>query len=118
MFPNGWPGIALLLLRAITGILLIHDTVFALQNESLLAGIIFHLTGVAAGILILVGLWTPLAGILIVGVELGIAISTAGSLRDFVVLTSLGAALAMLGPGVLSIDSLLFGRKRIGFRDR
>jgi hypothetical protein len=73
---------------------------------------------VAAGTLLLVGFWTPMAGVLVVIVELWIAFSRADSLRSSVVLASLGAALAMLGPGIRSVDARLFGRKRIAIRDR
>lgn len=73
---------------------------------------------IAAGILILAGLWTPMAGVLVVIVELWAALSRTDSLRASIVLASLGAALAMLGPGVRSIDARLFGRKRIDIPDR
>jgi putative oxidoreductase len=39
-------------------------------------------------------------------------------LRSCVMLAAVGAALAMLGPGVRSIDARLFGRKRIDIRER
>jgi hypothetical protein len=35
-----------------------------------------------------------------------------------IMLGTLGAALAMLGPGTWSVDARLFGWKRIGIRDR
>jgi len=51
-----------------------------------------------------------MAGVLVVIVEGLTALSRADSLRNCVVLATLGAALAMLGPGVRSIDARLFGR--------
>jgi hypothetical protein len=68
--------------------------------------------------LLLVGFWTPMAGVLVVIVELWATLAKANSLRTSVVLASLGAALAMLGPGVRSIDARLFGRKRIDISHR
>jgi hypothetical protein len=51
-------------------------------------------------------------------VELWAAFSKIDSLRSSVVSAAIGAALAMLGPGVRSIDARLFGRKRIDIRER
>ena len=118
MFPNGWPGRALLLLRLVTGILLIHDGVRELMGVLQWPGIILQLIVVAAGALLICGLWTPLAGVAVVIAQLWMGLLSEGSLRDRMVLASLGAALAMLGPGLRSIDARLFGRKRIDLRDR
>jgi hypothetical protein len=71
----------------------------------------------ATGMLLLVGLWTPVAGILVVIVELWSMLSKTSELRTCVALATFGAALAMLGPGVRSIDARLFGRKRIDIRE-
>ncbi len=113
MFPNGWPGWGLLLLRLVAGILLIHDGLSYLLGVPLWGGIILQSIAVVAGLLLLVGFWTPMAGVLVVIVELWTAVSRPDSLRSCVTLASLGAALLMLGPGVRSIDARLFGRKRI-----
>jgi uncharacterized membrane protein YphA (DoxX/SURF4 family) len=117
MFPNGWPGKGLLLLRLVSGFLLIHDGVTELLGGPQLDGIIRQSLATGAGVLLLVGLWTPMAGVLVVIVEGLTALSRADSLRNCVVLATLGAALAMLGPGVRSIDARLFGRKRIDIRE-
>jgi putative oxidoreductase len=118
MFPNGWPGRALLLLRLVTGILLLHDGIRALLGALQWPGIGLQAAVVATGVLLICGLWTPVAGAIVVIVELWMAVSSEGTLRDRFVLASLGAALAMLGPGLRSIDARLFGRKRIDLRDR
>lgn len=118
MFPNGWPGWGLLLLRLVAGLLLIDDGVRALLASPPWKEVILQSVAVGAGTLLLVGLWTPMAGVLVVTVEFWIALSRADSLRTCLIFASLGAALAMLGPGVRSIDARLFGRKRIEIRDR
>ena len=118
MFPNGWPGWGLLLLRLVAGILLIHDGLSYLLGVPQWEGIILQSIAVVAGLLLLVGFWTPMAGVLVVIVELWTAVSRPDSLRSCAILASLGAALLMLGPGVRSIDARLFGRKRIEIRDR
>jgi uncharacterized membrane protein YphA (DoxX/SURF4 family) len=113
MFPNGWPGWGLLLLRLVVGVVLIQDGFFHLLGAPQWPGIIPQSIAVGAGLLLLVGLWTPMAGVLVVLVELWTAIAKADSLRSCAILASVGAALLMLGPGVRSIDARLFGRKRI-----
>ena len=117
MFPGGWPGGGLLLLRLLVGILLIHDGVLALLGAPQWEGIILQSLLVVAGMMLILGFLTPIAGILVAIAELWLAHST-GTLRHAVTLATLGAALAMLGPGVASLDARRFGRKRIPIRDR
>ena len=80
------------------------------------------LVAVAGGILLLAGLWTPLAGAVIAIDELWIALSLYSSQRDsqwiHILMAVLTAGVAMLGPGAWSIDARLFGRKRFDIRDR
>ena len=70
---------------------------------------------VAAGaaILLLIGLWTPIAGGLVAVAQLGLALSHPADPWTHVQFGVLGAALAMLGPGGCSVDARLFGRKQI-----
>ena len=67
-----------------------------------------------AALLLLVGLWTPVAGAVIACCELWILVSERGEFWLPLVLATLSATLAMIGPGAWSIDALLFGRKQIG----
>jgi putative oxidoreductase len=63
--------------------------------------------------LLVVGLWTPVAGIALAAIHLGVP-SVALELNcASVVGSAVGLALAMLGPGACSLDARLFGRKRI-----
>jgi putative oxidoreductase len=118
MFPNGWPGRGLLLLRLAAGIALSHDGVAEMLMAPERHGIIWQSLATIGGVLLLVGLFTPMAGVLAVIVELWTALSRADNLRICVVLAVVGAALAMLGPGSWSVDAWLFGRKRIDIGDR
>jgi len=76
-----------------------------------------HLIGAGAGILLLLGLWTPVCGILIAVVEVWVAYSSAHAGVP-IMLATLGATMAMIGPGAWSIDARLFGRKHFEISDR
>jgi uncharacterized membrane protein YphA (DoxX/SURF4 family) len=73
--------------------------------------------GIGAGILLLIGLWTPVAGALAAIVKVWIALSRylSHSGDPWIAITQavLSAVLAMVGPGAWSIDARLFGRRRI-----
>lgn len=81
--------------------------------------VVLQTIGAVAGILILVGLWTPVAGMLVAIVNLWIALlrllSQSGDVSIPVIHAVLGVVLAMVGPGAWSVDARLFGRKRIDF---
>jgi putative oxidoreductase len=81
-------------------------------------GIIWQALATIGGILLLIGFFTPIAGVLVVIVELWTDLSKADNLRTCIVLAVVGAALAMLGPGTWSVDARLFGRKRIDIGGR
>lgn len=72
--------------------------------------------GLMGAVLVVAGLWTPVAGVLIVLVELCSAFS--GNVESSLLLASVGAALAVLGPGCHSFDSKRYGRKRIDVSKR
>jgi len=80
--------------------------------------IILAVLTLATAILFLAGLWTPIAGVLAPTVELWAAFSEPGDHWVQILLGTLGAGLALLGPGVWSVDARLFGWKRIGSRPR
>ena len=63
--------------------------------------------------LLLFGLWTPLAGAVIAIVEVWILLARLGDPLIAIMIVSLGATVAMIGPGVWSIDAQLYGRKHI-----
>jgi putative oxidoreductase len=122
-FPNGWPGVGLLLLRLGVGIALIYlgiGSFFgALGAPIPVARDFIEATG---GMFLLPGLWTPVMGALIGVDELWIAFSLNSSQPDgrliHIFLAVLTAGVAMLGPGAWSIDARLFGRKRFKMGNR
>jgi hypothetical protein len=113
MFPNGWPGWALLLLRLVAGSILIGHGITVLLAQNRLTVVAQQSLAIAAGLFLMIGLWTPITGMVVVIVEVWSGLSGAEHLHSAVLLGTLGAALAMLGPGVRSIDARLFGRKRL-----
>lgn len=117
-FADGWPGKGLLLLRLLTGVALIHYGIAGLREAHQFASIAPQIIAAGAGILLLAGLWTPLVGTLVAIVEVWIFFSRAGDPWISMMLATLGAALAMVGPGAWSIDARLFGRKRITTPER
>lgn len=118
MFPNGWPGRGLLLLRLTAANFLIHDGLAELLRGPHWPGVVRACLECGAGLLFIAGLYTPMTGVVVVIVELWCLASGTLDMRNCVVLATFGAVLAMLGPGVRSMDARLFGRKRIDIRDR
>lgn len=112
-FANGWPGVGLLLQRVLTTTLLVRFGIIELADKTFSPTMIPQLIAACAGILLLVGLWTPVVGSLIAAVELWIAIANGSDPWIPIVLAILGATIAMIGPGAWSIDARLFGRKHI-----
>ena len=114
-FPCGLPGAGLVLLRATAAIPLVHA---GLLTASSPAPVVVEVVTAGAGLLLLVGLWTPLAGVVIAIAEFVLAWLHPADPWPFVRLGVLGAALAMLGPGGCSVDARLFGRKQIQIPQR
>jgi uncharacterized membrane protein YphA (DoxX/SURF4 family) len=73
---------------------------------------------ISVGVLLLAGLWTPVAGALKTLIELWIIFSSGDAVVAHLLRAMLGVSLVMLGPGAWSVDARLFGRKRIDIRGR
>jgi uncharacterized membrane protein YphA (DoxX/SURF4 family) len=83
------------------------------SNTSTLGTSLFQLLVAATGLLLIVGLWTPVVASVMVLIELWRIISRSGDPASEILLCTLAIAIALLGPGAWSIDARLFGWKRI-----
>ena len=106
------------MLRLASGLALISDALTSLREHRTVGPAIFDVFMSAVGILLVVGLWTPIAGTLLALIGLWHAFVEPTNRSTYVLLGILGAALALIGPGRWSIDARLFGWKRINTRDR
>jgi hypothetical protein len=114
-FPGGLPGAGLVLLRAAAAIPLVNAGLLTVASPS---PVILEVVAAGAATLLLIGLWTPLVGALIAVAELGLAVLHPAEPWTYVHFATIGAALAMLGPGGCSLDARLFGRKQIQIPQR
>lgn len=113
-FANGWPGFGLLIQRLVAGIALLNGGMAVFEETSKSATMAPHVIGAALSILILIGLWTPVAGVLSAPVELWTALVTPGGWCNAIFVATLGVTIAMIGPGAFSVDARMFGRKNLG----
>jgi putative oxidoreductase len=112
-FARGWPGAGLLLLRLVTGVTLIHFGIEGLRSADATNTTTLPLLAIGLGILVIAGLWTPIAGTLVTTLALSEIISHFGDPWIAALTGGIGAAMALLGPGFWSIDAWLFGWKRV-----
>jgi len=122
-FPHGSPGVGLLLLRFGAAVVLIAHGATCLSRSHAATwgtwaiGVVTILTGA----LLLIGLMTPLAGVLAALGTTGVALSwfpsparsTLGGGVAGLLPVVVTVAIALLGPGAISVDAALFGRREI-----
>ena len=120
-FPGGRRGAGLLILRSAIGVIAISDGLAAVSGSgeatvAVAAGVV----AVLAGLSLLAGFLTPIASAL-VGLEaIALALSKLPlpgiDTQDkslIVLLALVSVAVTLLGPGALSLDARLFGRREI-----
>jgi uncharacterized membrane protein YphA (DoxX/SURF4 family) len=117
IFPGAWPGLALLLLRCVAATALIayaNGGVWLSLTPPLL---LMHGLTIMTAMMLIGGLWTPVAGVAQALLELYSNFSGAAAADlNHMLWAAVGLCVAMLGPGACSIDSRLFGRRRIEMR--
>ena len=112
-FAHGPAGLGLLLLRLVAGVSLAWPTILALAHPDGLAHRLIDIVGAGLGLLLVIGLWTPIAGGLVTLCALAECFSHPEDSWAWLLLGATGAALALLGPGAWSLDAWFFGWKRL-----
>ena len=109
----------LLLLRLVAGFATMVHGIAKLGTGLPLGAVLLQVLGIVAGILLIVGLWTPVSGSVVAALEVWnwLSAKPVDPLPD-ILIASIGAALALVGPGAWSVDSRLFGWKRIDLAKR
>jgi putative oxidoreductase len=112
-FAGGWPGIGLLLMRLVLGASLLLRANSALWSNPHVSKAIISAFLTGFGLLLIPGLWTPVVGTLVALLEISQIMTIGGDRWAMVLLGTIACALAMLGPGLWSVDARLFGWKRV-----
>jgi hypothetical protein len=108
MFPSGWAGVALVLLRGSVVASLVIDGAVSNAPPWTLCAIFIVAVSLAAGFL------TPYCSSLFSAFELLVCLRGSERLDVHALISAVdGVALAMLGPGAYSLDARLFGRRLI-----
>ena len=123
-FPRGFPGLALLLMRAVIGFaLLVEGGSYVGGSNASPATLLLGSTAILAAALLLLGFLTPFAAtataVGVVGIWLSLLPASTSALfasrpsATFAI--TIVIAILALGPGAVSVDARLFGRREIIF---
>jgi uncharacterized membrane protein YphA (DoxX/SURF4 family) len=121
MFPTGSPGAGLLVLRLVLAMSLVVHGAACIGGDSSLGTSAVAVTAALTAALLLIGLVTPFAGVVAAVLGIGTAMGwlpapTPNAFEVWltaVLVVSVAAAIALLGPGAFSLDAALFGRREI-----
>ena len=100
-------------MRGVVGAVLLVGTGVTLWREPSLQFALSSASLAVAGLLLVVGLWTPVAGAVVALIEISQILRFDEHPVVGLLTGTIGAALAMLGPGRWSVDARLFGWRRI-----
>jgi putative oxidoreductase len=101
-----------MLQRLVTAAVVVYGAVAHFHAASQVGPVGLPIIDVCIGLLLFVGLWTPVVGFMVACRELWFMLC-GGDPWLSLVLATLGATLAMIGPGAWSMDARLFGRRQI-----
>jgi len=100
-------------MRLVVGLALVSSAGSALLGSPAIPMTVLSVLLGAAAILLIIGLFTPIVGTLVALIESCRLLLIPADRLVYLFVATFGAALAMLGPGLWSIDARLFGWKRI-----
>ena len=112
-FAGGWPGLGLILMRLVVGLAIASSAGSALLSSPAMPMTLVSVLLASAAILLIIGLFTPIVGTLVALIEACRLLIIPADRLVYLLVATFGAALAMLGPGLWSLDARLFGWKRI-----
>lgn len=122
-FPAGYPGLALLLLRLVVGGAASSQAwlLITASHGAVSTGVVVALLAFVTGIALIIGFVTPIASVLLAagGLLVTVDSSIPGHLALFesgmarLEFTVMSVVLISLGPGALSLDARLYGRREI-----
>ena len=122
-FPTGYPGLALLLLRLVVGGAASAQAwlLISAHHGAVNSGVVVALPAFATGFALTIGFMTPIVSVLLTagGLLLTVDSSIPAHLTLFesgmarLEFIAMSAALIFLGPGALSLDARLYGRREI-----
>jgi hypothetical protein len=100
-------------MRGVVGAVLLVSRGLKLWHEPSLAIALSSAPLTAAGLLLVVGLWTPVTGLVVAVIEVSQILRVDEHPVVGLLTGTIAAGLAMLGPGRWSVDARLFGWRRI-----
>ena len=104
-------------MRLALGISLIANGVVKFQAGHAIELEVLNILTIVVGALVTIGLWTPIAGFLVMVLTTWGARAQHTGVCPAVLSATIGAGLALVGPGAWSLDAWLFGWKRIDLED-
>jgi putative oxidoreductase len=116
-FAHGRPGLALLVMRLAAGVVLVARGIPVLRSDGPTDTAV-AVAAIVAGLLLVAGLWTPMAGAVGALAAMWNGLPQPGDALANLLWAAVAVSLALIGPGAYSCDARLFGWQRIEVRDR
>ena len=112
-FVGGRPALGLLFIRIAAGAALITDGAERIYSGQHIGLLTLAVLTIADGVLLTAGFWTVLVGFVALALSVFDVLIYHEGPCPAILLACMGAGVAFVGPGALSIDARLFGLKRI-----